>query len=80
MEANEFRIINPAPGTSPDAALHEEMLANVEASELADLRSFKAAVRSGLSVEDAAQMVCGPRARAHLIAVGILPSESPPTP
>jgi hypothetical protein len=69
--SNEFRI-EGAGSESPDAALHEEMLANEEAAAVADIMAVKAAIAAGIPAETAVRLMAGDLARSRLIASGIL--------
>lgn len=70
-QSNEFRV-EGAGSESPDAALHEEMLANEEAAAMADIMGVKAAIAAGIPAEIAVRHMAGDLARARLIAAGIL--------
>lgn len=75
MNSNEFRITDQSltsTDESADAALHEPLLANRKAQVYSDLMAVESMVRSGISIEDAANACAGPGARAALIRSGQL--------
>lgn len=70
-QSNEFRVEGTG-SESPDAALHEEMLATEEAAAFSDIMAVKAAIAAGIPAETAVRLMAGNLARSRLIASGIL--------
>jgi hypothetical protein len=69
--SNEFRI-EGSGSESPDAALHESLLANENAEANADIAAVQAAMSLGVPIESAVSMFAGDLARSRLIAEGLL--------
>lgn len=75
MASNEFRIVssngNQMP-ESPDAAIHEPMLAKKSAKIMSELMAVESFVRMGISIELACEACAGPETRARLVSSGQL--------
>lgn len=74
VPSNEFRLTPPTPGQSPDEALHAPLLADAGGAVISEIRAFKRGVALGIAPEAMGEHACGPKAKAVLVASGVLKS------